>query len=44
LYGSVSSSFAIEQMSVPTLTSEVIRSAHQRIAQIKPSAWAMTNL
>jgi sugar/nucleoside kinase (ribokinase family) len=44
LYGSVSSSFAIEQMSVPTLTPQVIQSALKRLAQIKPSAWKMTKL
>jgi sugar/nucleoside kinase (ribokinase family) len=44
LYGSVASSFAIEQMSVPIITSEVIQSAEKRVAQIKPSAWAMTKI
>jgi len=44
LYGSVASSFAIEQMSVPIITSELIQSARKRVSQIRPSAWAMTKL
>ncbi|MDR3577384.1 MAG: PfkB family carbohydrate kinase [Anaerolineaceae bacterium] len=44
LFGSVASSFAIEQLSVPIITTQVIQSAEKRISQIRPSAWEMTAL
>jgi len=41
LYGSIASSFAIEQIAVPIITSELIQLAKKRVPEIKPSAWAM---
>jgi sugar/nucleoside kinase (ribokinase family) len=42
LYGSVASSFAIEQMSVPIITTDVIQAAQKRFTKLKSSAWSMT--
>jgi sugar/nucleoside kinase (ribokinase family) len=41
LYGTIASSFAIEQMGVPTITSDLIQLAEKRVARIKPSVREM---